>query len=453
MSRVLLIFPETRYKNGQVPLGIASCAAVLEERGHEVRIVDMVHTPHPVSTIERIVADRRCDIVGISVVTSHLNPAREVSSLVRRLSPETLIVWGGAHPTVMPRETASLPEVDIAVAGEGERLLADLADDPSRRDLAGLAYKGGDGVTFTGPPAPIEDLDSLPFPARHLVPMESYLRFWYSLDAVSPRMRGTGIMASRGCPYRCSFCQPTLAMLFGTRVRTRSPSNIVAELEHLRRAYDIRGFMFEDSTFVLNHPWVRAVCEAITPLNLTWCCNIRADLVDEDLLATMHRAGLRKVNIGIESGVQRILDEAYQKQITRRDVDRVVTWCRKRGIKVQGYFILGVPIETKGEMEETIRYAVGLDIDDAVFDIATPFPKTHMYDKWKEHVTADFSQFDCFQKCVFRNLHGVSPRWIELQKKLAYYRFYLHPRRWGYTARMIMTPTGLGRTLMKARRV
>ncbi|MCU0611647.1 MAG: B12-binding domain-containing radical SAM protein, partial [Candidatus Eisenbacteria bacterium] len=396
---------------------------------------------------------RRFDIVGLSVVTSHLTPATEVSRMVRTIAPSAVIVWGGAHPTVMLEETAARPEVDVAVAGEGEMVLSALADDPARRDVPGLAFRRAGVVETTGHAMPIADLDSLPFPARHLVPMESYLRYWYSLDAVSPRMRGTGIMASRGCPYRCSFCQPTLSRLFGRKVRKRSPANIVAELEHLQRDYHINGFMFEDSTFVLDRGWVLAVSEAVRSTGLEWCCNIRADLVDGELLAAMAAAGLRKVNIGIESGVQRILDEAYQKQITRVDVDRVVAMCRKLGIKVQGYFILGVPIETRDDMLETIRYAVGLDIDDAVFDIATPFPQTHMYDKWKEHVTADFAQFDCFQKSVFRNLHGVSSRWIEREKRLAYFRFYLHPRRWVYTARMVATPTGLGRTLMKARRV
>lgn len=450
---MLLVFPERRYKNGQAPLGLAYCAAALEQGGHDVAVIDLVHTRAPLDTLRRLLGHRRFDMVGVSVVTSHLKSASEVSRLVRTHAPKAIIVWGGAHPTVMPAETASRPEVDIAVAGEGEHVLRALADDPSRRDLPGLAFRQGDAVISTGPPVPIADLDVLAFPARHLMPMESYLRYWYSLDAVSPRMRGTGIMASRGCPYRCSFCQPTLSMLFGTRVRKRSPENIVAELEHLRTAYGIQGFMFEDSTFVLDRKWVLAVCDALRSMGLIWCCNIRADLVDEDLLARMSASGLRKVNIGVESGVQRILDEAYQKQITRADVDRVVQWCRRLGIKVQGYFIVGVPIETKEDMRETVRYAVGLDIDDAVFDIATPFPQTHMYNKWSAHVTADFADFDCFQKCVFRNLHGVSPRWIERQKRSAYYRFYLHPRRWAYSARMVMTPTGLARTLMKARRV
>jgi radical SAM superfamily enzyme YgiQ (UPF0313 family) len=211
--------------------------------------------------------------------------------------------------------------------------------------------------------------------------------------------------------------------------------------------------MFEDSTFVLDKKWVTSVCEAISELDLKWCCNIRADLVDEEMLETMANAGLAKVNIGIESAVQRILDEAYQKQITRQHVDDVVKWCRAIGLKVQGYFILGTPIETKEEMLATVDYAVNLDIDDAVFDIATPFPETRMYNMWSEYVTTDFANFDCFHRSVFRNLHGVSQRWIERQKKLAYYKFYINPRRLKYVARMVGTPVGLGRTLMKARRV
>ena len=171
------------------------------------------------------------------------------------------------------------------------------------------------------------------------------------------------------------------------------------------------------------------------------------------MLESMAKAGLAKVNIGIESVVQRILDMAYQKQITRKQVDDVVRWCRQIGLKVQGYFIIGTPIETKDEMLATIEYAVNLDIDDAVFDIATPFPETYMYTMWKDHVTTDFSNFDCFQRSVFQNQNGVSKAWIERQKKLAYYKFYIHPKRLRYVARMVSSPVGLGRTLMKARRV
>jgi anaerobic magnesium-protoporphyrin IX monomethyl ester cyclase len=449
----LLIFPETRYKNGQLPLGVAYCGSSLEEAGHDVTIVDLAHVRAPFRALERMLRNGRFDIVGISVVTIHLNIAREISRLTRSLSPKSLIVWGGAHPTVVPEETASLEEVDIVIKGEGERALTALTGDPSCRDIPGMAFVQGGEVIDTGPPHYVENLDDLPFPARHLLSMDDYMRFWYSLDAVSPRIRGTGIMGSRGCPYRCSFCQPTLSLLFGKRVRKRSPLNIASELEELKRRYAIEGFMFEDSTFVLDKSWVTSVCDAIGDLGLRWCCNIRADLVDEDMLETMAKAGLAKVNIGIESAVQRILDMAYQKNITRQQVDDVVAWCRRIGLKVQGYFILGTPIETKEEMLETINYAVNLDIDDAVFDIATPFPETHMYSMWKDYVTTEFADFDCFHRSVFDNMHGVSKRWIERQKKLAYYKFYMHPKRLRYVARMISTPVGLGRTLMKARRV
>lgn len=453
MARLLLVFPETRYKNGQLPLGIAYAAASLEKAGHEVTLIDLAHLRRPFQALGTLLKDTRFDLVGVSVVTTHVTVAREVSTLVKKLSPRSLVVWGGAHATVMPEESAMLPDVDIVVKGEAELVLPRLASDPTRRDLPGLVYQDNGTVYNSGPPEPVEDLDSVPFPARHLLPMESYLKYWYSLDAISPTIRGTGIMASRGCPYRCSFCQPTLSMLFGKKIRKRSPENIAAELESLKRDYRIEGFMFEDSTFVLDRQWVLQVCEAIRDIKLKWCCNIRADLVDEDLLAAMAKAGLSKVNIGIESAVQEILDAAYQKQITVQQVDDTIAWSKKLGLKVQGYFILGVPIERKEDMLETIRYAARLDIDDAVFDIATPFPQTIMYQMWSQYVTTDFANFDCFHKSVFRNLHGVSQSWIERQKKLAYYRFYLHPKRWRYVSRMLLSPTGLGRTFMKAKRV
>jgi len=453
MADILLVFPETRYKNGQLPLGIAYAGAACREAGHDVTLVDLSHLRKPGLHLERLLRSRDYSMVGVSVVTPHIRMAKMVSRIVKSISPKTTVIWGGAHATVMPVESAENRDVDIVLRGEAEHILPSLAEDPLRRDLPGLVYRDETGISSSGNAIPIEDLNTLPFPARDLLDMDEYIRYWYSLDAISPRIRGTGIMASRGCPFKCSFCQPTLSLLFGKRTRKRSPENIAAELETLKRDYDIQGFMFEDSTFVLDKSWVLDVCDAIRDLNLIWCCNIRADLVDEDFLMAMSRAGLRKVNIGIESAVQEVLDVAYQKQITIEQVNNVVRWSRKIGLKVQGYFILGVPIETRDDMLKTVKYATNLDIDDAVFDIATPFPETIMYNKWKEHVTADFADFDCFHKSVFENLQGVSKEWIERQKKLAYYRFYLHPRRWPHVFRMLTSPTGIRRTLMKARRV
>jgi anaerobic magnesium-protoporphyrin IX monomethyl ester cyclase len=455
--RVLLVFPETRYPTGQLPLGIAYLAGALREAScGDTECLDTSLVEHPFEYLADRVRSGQHDMVGFSVTTPQLATARRMARLVKELRPACHVVLGGAHPSVMPEETLRWPWVDSVVVGEGEETLQELVrkgGDP--KGVAGLWYRDGHRVKQNPRRPYLPDLDLLPLPARELFPMQTYVRNWYSLDTVSPGLRGTSVVASRGCPYRCSFCQPTISTLFGRTVRKRSPGNIVAELEMLMATYRIEAFMFEDSTFVLDAAWVRDVCEALVEadLGLLWCCNVRADLLDRDLLATMHRAGLRKVNLGIESASERILSDIYQKGITLRQVDRVVAWARELRIRVQGYFILGAPTETREEMLRTVRYARELDIDDAVFDIATPFPHTALYEMSRGQIQSDLADFDCFHRCVYGDRPEASARFIETLKTKAYYLFYLHPRRLPWMVRQGLSPVTFRRTLLKARRV
>ncbi len=454
---VLLVFPEIRYPTGQLPLGIAYLAGVLRRNGDiGVECLDTSLAEHPFETLADRVRSREYDMVGFSVTTPQLAAARRMARLVKELCPRCTVVFGGAHPSVMPEDTLAWPWVDIVVVGEGEETLLELVargGDP--RGVAGLWYRDGHRVTENPRRPYLRDLDQLPPPARELFPMNTYLRNWYSLDAVSPGVRGTSVIASRGCPYRCSFCQPTISTLFGRAVRKRSPGSIVSELETLREVYGIEAFMFEDSTFVLDPGWVRELCASMitADLDLLWCCNVRADLLDRELLATMHRAGLRKVNLGIESASERVLSQIYRKGITIEQVDRVVAWAGELGIRVQGYFIVGAPTETKQEMLATVKYARDLAIDDAVFDIATPFPHTALYEMSSQDIQVDFADFDCFHRCVYGDRPEASARFIETLKTKAYFLFYLHPRRLPWMLRQGLSPVTLRRTLLKARRV
>ncbi len=455
--RVLLVFPETRYPTGQLPLGIAYLAGALQDQpGADIQCLDTSLVERPYHYLTKAVRSRQFEMVGFSVTTPQLATARRMARLVKEARPACHVVFGGAHPSVMPEETLRWPWVDTVVVGEGEETLLELVrrgGDPA--GVAGLWYRDGHRIVENPRRPYVSDLDLLPLPARELFPMPTYVRNWYSLDTVSPGLRGTSVVASRGCPYRCSFCQPTISTLFGRTVRKRSPRNIVAELETLMATYRIQAFMFEDSTFVLDAVWVRDVCETLVEadLGLLWCCNVRADLLDRDLLATMHRAGLRKVNLGIESASERILSDVYRKGITLRQVDRVVAWARELRIRVQGYFILGAPTETREEMLRTVRYARELDIDDAVFDIATPFPHTVLYEMSLGQIQSDLADFDCFHRCVYGDRPEASARFIETLKTKAYYLFYLHPRRLPWMVRQGLSPVTLRRTLLKARRV
>jgi radical SAM superfamily enzyme YgiQ (UPF0313 family) len=187
-------------------------------------------------------------------------------------------------------------------------------------------------------------------------------------------------------------------------------------------------------------------------LNLKWCCNVRADLLTEELLDIMIAAGLSKINMGVESASQRVLDDIYEKGITVDGVRKALRMAKKKGVYVQGYFMLGAPGETLDEIRKTIRFASREPFDDALFDITTPFPHTKLWDRTKDLIRMDYEDFDCFHNSVY-DLEGFNPARIERIKKRAFWRFYLHPRRIFQTLKTVLGPGYLKRTLIKAKRV
>ena len=453
-SRILFVFPETRYPSGQPPLGVASLAAQARLSGSESFLCDMSFSKDPFGDLTRMLDEVRPDMVAISVVTPQLSAAAEAASIVRAKSPDSLLLVGGPHATVMPEDTLARTAADMVYSGEGDLAFRRILETGSWEDLPGACWIE-DGEFHRNPGMLLaDDLDDLPLPDRTIFDMEDYFAHWYSMDRVDPRLRGTSLMATRGCPFRCTFCQPTLSEIFGKKIRKRSPGSIVDEIEWLIAEYGIDAFMFEDSTFILDHEWVREICELMISrkLNLKWCCNVRADLLTDELLSHMCAAGLSKINMGVESASQRVLDEIYDKGITVEGVQRALRMARKHGVYVQGYFMMGAPGETLEEIRKTIAFAAREPFDDALFDITTPFPHTRLWDLTKDLINRDFSEFDCFHTSVYQ-LEGITPRKIERMKKLAFWRFYAHPRRFFQTIRTVLGPRNLKRTLVKARRV
>lgn len=453
-QRILFIFPETRYPSGQPPLGLGMLTAVSRGLGREVKVFDMSFRKHPFRELRETLNFYRPDTVGISIMTPQLADACRAAGIVRKTLPDTLLVTGGPHSTVLPVDTLKRTGAHLVYSGESEMAWSRLLRGEDASVIPGFTLMN-DGEVQTVPGLLLtEDLDSLPIPDRSVFEMEKYFASWYSMDRVDPSLRGTSIMATRGCPFKCTFCQPTLSEIFGRKTRKRSPSSILGELESLVSDYGIDAFMFEDSTFVVDAPWVHRICDEIlaSRLDLKWCCNVRADLLKEDLLDHMKEAGLSKINIGVESASQRVLDDIYEKGITVEGVRRAVRMARERGIAVQGYFMLGAPGETREEMKQTVRFAAREPFDDALFDITTPFPHTELWNRTKGLIRRDYQDFDCFHTSVYE-LEGFDPREIERIKKRAFWRFYLHPRRILKTIRTVLGPRRLKRTLIKARRV
>ncbi len=454
LKRILFVFPETRYPSGQPPLGIAMLSAVAKQCGVETLLCDMSFQKKPFEHLRTLLSEFKPDAVSITVVTPQIRATLTACEVVRKFAPDAYLMIGGPHATVLPVETLETSGADIVYSGEGEIAFKKLIDGTDPETIPGACFmKNGEAVLIPGKLL-VEDLDSLPMPDRDIFDMDKYFSTWYSMDRVDSGLKGTTIMGTRGCPYVCTFCQPTLSEIFGKKMRKRSPDSLVQELKLLVEKYSIDAFMFEDSTFIVDHQWVTEICSLMSSegLKLKWCCNVRADLLTEELLDTMVSAGLSKVNMGVESASQRVLDDIYRKGITVEGVRKALRMCLSRGIFVQGYFMLGAPGETIEEMKQTIEFAAREPFNDALFDITTPFPHTELWEMSKELINADYSEFDCFHKSVY-TLDGITAQQIEKLKRNAFWKFYAHPARILKTIRTVLGPRNFRRTMLKVRRV
>lgn len=455
---IALVFPRTRYPSGQPPLGILSLAAYLRrESDAQVDVLDLTFRKKPFDYLREGLSARRYDVVGVSVMTSMVRDAKRASTIARETNPQSLIIWGGPHPTVLPDDTLALPHVDAVVIGEGEETLLELmrrGGDPS--GVTGIWYKTADGDVVRNLPRPlIQDLSALPWPARDAVDMRTYTRAWYSLTAADPTLLGTSLITSRGCPYVCTYCQPTLRQLFGKKVRRRSVDDVLDELVHLKETYGLNAFMFEDDTFIIHRRWIKEFSARLKEMNLglRWGCNVRADLVTRELLEPMVKAGLVQINMGIESGTQRILDQIYDKRSTIEDVRQAVSIAKSLGLKVGGYFMIGAPTETEEEIERTIRFAARLPIDEAAFNITTPLPGTYLWEQTRDLVGGDVAEFDYYHTSVYNSPQVLPAKKLQWLKRKAYLRFYLFsPRRVPNVLKWSTSRLGIHKMMLRMKR-
>lgn len=455
MHETLLVFPRTRYPSGDPPLGVAYLASCLRAAGHQARIFDATFRKRPFADFARELIEHRPRLVAISTLTSMLDSAAQMARIAAKVLPESVVILGGPHPTVERESAARLPGVSAICMGEGERALPALLNaDLDWRGIPGFGHVEEGHFVSNGCAQPVDDLDDVPFPAWDLLDMPRYLRLWYHLDAVGMGLRGTSIIASRGCPFNCAYCQPTLRTIFGRQIRRRSVGNVVAELAELKGRFGIDGVMWLDDTFLLDRAWMRELCGEMigARLGLVWGCNVRADVVDCETLGVMKEAGLRIIHLGVESASQRILDEVYQKGITLDQVRSAVALAKDLGLCARGYFMLGAPTETEEEARATVELACSLPLDDATFSITTPLPHTHLWDMTRQLVGLEMTDMDYYKVPAYRSAQVLPPEKLVRLKREAYLRFYLGRKRFWRTVRSVCSPMGLQKTLLKLMR-
>lgn len=451
--KIALIFPRYKYPSGDPPIGVGYIASyILEKTKCKVDIIDTTFNNFDAFVIRKI-RKNDYDLICFSIMTTMLKDSLRLASLIKKIKPSSKILFAGPHPTVMPTETLKNKQVDAVCIGEGEETILELVKEKfSFKGIKGIWYKHGEEIIKNSPREPIENLDKLPFPLRQKSEIKKYQDLWFQLDSISTNLKGVNIFSSRGCPYKCTYCQPTLESIFGKKIRKRSPKNIVGELKHLKKKYKINAFMFLDDTLIFDKKWVMDICDEIikSKLNLIWGCNARANLVTEELFKKMRKAGLRKVFMGIESGSQRVLDEVYNKGITLKQVKMATKILKQLGLKIQGYFMIGAPSETEKEIEKTIKFARDLPINEATFSITTPLPKTYLYEKTKDMINKRIEDFDYYKTSVYKQ--EISEKRLDFLKKKALIMFYLSPKRIIATAKAFLTPTAFKKSLAKLKR-
>ena len=392
------------------PLEIAYVAALLERR-HKVCIIDapteglknledIGGMRYRVGLTNNEIADRirrwSPDVIGITIPFSGWSkPAFEVASTVKSIDKDIITVLDGTHPSARPIDCLSNPNIDFVVVGEREHTMFELVgalEQDNMRDLnkiRGIAFIKKGKKVFTPPRPFIEDLDSLPFPARHLLPMDAY----FSAVKENP-LRGVirkpwaVMMTSRGCPYNCVFC--SIHIVMGKKWRGRSPENVVDEIEQLVHTYHIRQIDFNDDNMTLDKKRMENICDLIVKrgLDIEWYTpnGVRADSLDENLLTKMSASGCKKLRIAPESGVQRVVDQIIKKNQNLKKVEEAVVLSKKLGIRIGCFFVIGLIGETKEDIEESIKYGyklrqLGAEIFH--FSIATPLYGTELYEQAK----------------------------------------------------------------------
>ncbi len=450
----LLISPRLKYPTGDVPLGILYLASSLRSRlGIIPDIVDLSFSKKPFAEIKERLREFQYQWIGLSAMITMARASKELARMIKTIQPGAKIILGGPHPTTLP-EQCPAELFDFLAIGEAEESLVELVGKGTGEGVAGIWFKREDQWSRNPPRPPISDLDRIPFPAFDLIELDRYLQLWFQLDTIGEPVTGVNLMATRGCPHQCSFCQPTLEKLFGRKLRKRTPDNIIEELKWLKDRFRIQGFNFMDDTLVVDPGWCRELARkmAEAKLGLVFGCNVRADLADREVLSALKEAGLRKIYIGIEAFSDRIRNEILNKRIDRKEIEKSVDTAKSLGLKIQGFFMIGAPGEQRAEVRDTLTYARKLDLDDLTINITTPLPRTYLYEKFQDQIAVAEENFDYYRRYAFREKE-LSQRWLRKAQVIGYLRFYLRARKFLELAGWLLNPRMLRRTWLKLKRV
>ena len=357
------------------PLGLMYLASYLKKNSsHQVKILDCQIEQLNYQNLSKKIIQESPDAIGITTMTFTLIDVIKTIKLIKQINPKIKVILGGPHVNIYPKETINLKEVDFLVFGEGEEPLKELLDKINQKEelinIKGIVFRDGDKIINTGQRELIKDLDSIPFPARDLLPYKKYF------SVISSNTPVTTMFTSRGCPFKCIFCdRPHLGKLF----RSRSAKNVVDEMEECQKM-DIKEIFIYDDTFGIDRQRVLNICSEIQKRKLTiaWDVRTRVDTVDQEIIKIMKKANCQRIHFGVEAGTEKML-KILRKGITLKQIENAFKIAKKEGLQAAGYFMIGSPSETKQDVLETIKLIKKLNPAFVHISITTPFPATDLY--------------------------------------------------------------------------
>ena len=395
--KVLLINPPLGEKS--LPLGLGYISAVLDKNNIKNKILNLSDTRTSINLLNPILLQKfEPEIVGISTLTVSSIDALKIAEMVKKFNQNIITIVGGTHATFQPFQMLENSFIDIVVLHEGEFTLLELINKLNSNDnlssVRGIVYRDANDKIITTPKRHfIENLDILPFPKWNDMHPRFSNRYYNEIP----------IQTSRGCNYNCIYCSTT--KMFGSKLRLRSIQNVADELEYQKQKLKLDSFNFVDDTFTAFPKRVFNLCDEVIrrKLDISWGCLTRVDMLSISLLKKMHKSGCEIVCVGIESGVQDILNK-INKKITIQQIKEAVNDIKKSRIKAKGSFIIGYPWDTKETVTRTIDFVSRLNLDIVSINILTPFPGTDLYENLTNYgitiIDNRFKNFNGYQVVI-----------------------------------------------------
>jgi len=405
---------------------IGYSSAILEKEGHEVYLIDTEAEKYSFKKILFEIDKINPEVIFILTKTPTAKLTIKIAKKIKSKFKTSIFLFG--------QHASSIPEsflfqgspIDLCVIGEPEITIKELLENfgqDSIFSVNGIAYYDRE-LKFTKPRELIQNLDSLPLPKHNFFLNEKY-KVYYPINFLG-RIKWGFMESSRGCPYDCIFCSPTLRLSYGKTYRALPPKKVVDEIEYLiSKGVNVVEFM--DDIFTFDQERIVKICEEINRrgIKIKWTAQTRPDLVSKPLLKKMKLAGCSTIRFGIESGSDRIL-KLLKKNTTKEQIKTVFEWCKKIGILTVGYFMIGNPSETEEEIEETINFCRYLKPDMIQVAFFTPYPGSPSFDLLKNSDKLCFNKFSHYNRPEFCLSNLSKDRLLKLQK-IFYLKWFLLP--------------------------